>query len=375
MYSLLYSALKNVGDFLIYDRAKTLLIKHKGMHEYIEFHARKGSLDQHLERVNKTKAVIVCGGPGCLHNLYPDKYPLVRDLSDIRVPIILFGIGWYGVPGDDVTLERYSFSPSTKALFRRINKERHSIGVRDYLTQKVLLRNGLDNVSMIGCPSWYDLDHLEEEFTPVKKVEKVVFTPPAKDLYRFQAVKVMEMLRKLFPKGTLICSFHRGIKSDAQTPNGDAEWLTWLASKAEDLEYQVVDVSYDTSNIRFYSDCDLHVGYRVHAHIYFLAKRKPSFLIHEDGRGRGVSEAIGLQGIQGWERTVIGHIAPKVGQGQLSRVAERLKVDVKADGRAVSRLEEFIMEEMENGFARFSGLSNVFQRHYQTMKDFLAALP
>ena len=59
MYTLLYSALKNVGDFLIYDRAKTLLMSHKGMHDYVEFHARKDSLDPHLERVNKTKAVIV----------------------------------------------------------------------------------------------------------------------------------------------------------------------------------------------------------------------------------------------------------------------------------------------------------------------------
>ena len=46
---------------------------------------------------------------------------------------------------------------------------------------------------------------------------------------------------------------------------------------------EVIDVSYDEKKIDMYLDFDLHIGYRVHAHIYFLSKSKPSILLHEDG--------------------------------------------------------------------------------------------
>ena len=38
----------------------------------------------------------------------------------------------------------------------------------------------------------------------------------------------------------------------------------------------------------------LHVGMRVHAHIYNLSIRNPSLLLEEDGRGAGVNDALGL---------------------------------------------------------------------------------
>ena len=51
MYTLLYAALKNMGDFLIYDRSKALLRKHKGMQNYLELHSRRESLDSRLDEV------------------------------------------------------------------------------------------------------------------------------------------------------------------------------------------------------------------------------------------------------------------------------------------------------------------------------------
>ena len=67
--------------------------------------------------------------------------------------------------------------------------------------------------------------------------------------------------------------------------------------------YEVVDTSYDLERIRFYDECDLHVGYRVHSHLYFLSQRRPSFLLHEDGRGRGMSSALNVVGVDAFERT------------------------------------------------------------------------
>ena len=40
--------------------------------------------------------------------------------------------------------------------------------------------------------------------------------------------------------------------------------------------------------MKFYEKMDFHIGYRVHAHLYFLSRRVPTVLINEDGRGTGM---------------------------------------------------------------------------------------
>ena len=375
MYALLYSALKNMGDFLIYERTKDLLRKHKGMQDYVEIHGRQESLDTHLDRVNATKAVIICGGPGIVWNMYPGKYPLATNLDDIKVPIIIMGAGWYGVPGDDATLAQYDFNASTMRLFQRATADGRMIGVRDRLTERALTNNGIANVRMIGCPSWYDLDYLDSEFRAPDPVKTVVFTPPAKRLFCDQSVEVMGMLRRLFPDARLLCSFHRGLTLDDQTPEREARWLGELAQRASDLGYEVVDASYGLESVQFYDDCDLHVGYRVHGHLYFLAKRKPSFLIQEDGRGRGVSEALGLPDVQGWERTSFGRIAARVKAPKFSYILEKRSIDMRVRQEAVDQLERDIRKELGSGYISFQSLPQTFRQHYSTMVQFLESIP
>ncbi len=46
---------------------------------------------------------------------------------------------------------------------------------------------------------------------------------------------------------------------------------------------------------------DLHIGYRVHTNIYFLSHRKPSILITEDSRGKGLLDTLGCVGAIGYD--------------------------------------------------------------------------
>lgn len=377
MYTLLYAALKNMGDFLIYERAKALLRHHKEPTDgFLELHSTREPLDNDLDRINGTKAVIICGGPGILRNAYPGRYPLVSNLDDIKVPIIMLGSGWFGVPGDDATLAQYGFTRSTIQFFDRIKQQGHSIGVRDHLTERALRNNGVTNVTMTGCPAWYDLEFLDEDFHAPSAINTIAFTPPARSLFHGQAVEIMRMLRRRFPNARLICSFHRGISEDAQTPAEEAQWLGVLAQTAEELDFDIVDTSYGIEKATtLYADCDLHVGYRVHGHLLFLGRRKPSFLIHEDGRGRGASEALGLPGIQGWTRTVPGKIAARVGQWKLSAYLERELMDRRANKSAPSELERLLTANVRNGFSNFDGLAERMRRHYGTMVQFLQTIP
>ena len=64
------------------------------------------------------------------------------------------------------------------------------------------------------------------------------------------------------------------------------------AALAKTLGFRVLEASGDLSAIDFYRDADLHVGYRVHAHLMFLSHRRPSILINQDGRGVGQSVSL-----------------------------------------------------------------------------------
>jgi hypothetical protein len=43
-----------------------------------------------------------------------------------------------------------------------------------------------------------------------------------------------------------------------------------------------------------YKECDLHIGSRLHAHLYFLSQAKKSYLVSVDGRAGGFAEALGF---------------------------------------------------------------------------------
>lgn len=46
--------------------------------------------------------------------------------------------------------------------------------------------------------------------------------------------------------------------------------------------------------LKLYRECDLHIGSRLHAHLYFLSLRKPSFLTYVDDRMLGFSQMLGF---------------------------------------------------------------------------------
>ena len=73
-----------------------------------------------------------------------------------------------------------------------------------------------------------------------------------------------------------------------------ADQYGMLSSRLNAIGVESRDISYSRDGFDIYNDCDLHIGFRVHAHIYNLSMRNISILIEEDGRGAGVNEALGL---------------------------------------------------------------------------------
>ncbi|MBO8173589.1 MAG: polysaccharide pyruvyl transferase family protein [Bacillaceae bacterium] len=366
----LSGAKKNVGDFLITYRAVNLLKNVAPEYEFIIYPHWKEF--ENIEFVNKSEGIIILGGPGFQINMYPGVYKLVKNLEDIKVPIYILGSGWKGIPGDKVTEKLYSFSSSSKELLKKMDSNYAGMSCRDYQTQRVLKNNGYKNITMTGCPAWYDLDSTGKEFIAPKKIEKIVFTPAQNELFSEQSIKVLEYIKDRYKGVELIVSFHRGIgKVDQYTNEIDARNTQKMADKAISMGAKVIDVSYDVGKLHLYDDCHLHIGYRVHAHIYFLSKRLPSILLHEDGRGNGVSEALKTPGINAYRiPKMYSHIF------NLFRVNTLIasvygRLGLKINESIIHDLDCLITELEDTQYKCFQKTSQYIDEHYKVMEKFI----
>lgn len=298
---------KNVGDHLIGYRARILLSTYVD-NDILELD-RSQKLDDYLDVINSSRALILCGGPAYQENIYPGVYPLVDDLSKIKVPIIPFGLGWSGSPRKS---EDFVFSEKAKNFLRSIHEKIQFSSCRDDTTKSILQSNGVMNVIMTGCPVWYDLESMDKIFEPLREVKKVVFTTPAGYAILPQVVRMLKLVKNKYPKAEIYCTFHRGIYPDKDTKMLHGFGYMAMALMAKIFGMKVLDVSSKLEKIDFYKNCDIHIGYRVHAHLYFLSKRKPSILINEDGRGLGMVQTMGLPIFYKHDKNLINNIGRKI---------------------------------------------------------------
>jgi len=370
MIVLLSGAKKNIGDFLITDRVRALLSHVLG--DEILWLPNWQPLDGHEEEIAAARAVVVAGGPGYRPGMYGSVYPLFSDpgtLPRLGVPVRFLGLGWKGDPGDDFNLERYRFTERTLALVRALG-DRGRYSARDHLSLEVLRRNGIDGV-MTGCPVWYHLDSLGTPLRIPSEVRRVVFTPPEQEVFHQQSREILYGLRAMLPAAEIVVAFHRGIAADAQTPPAAAALLARYAAFARDLGCRVEDVSYDLERIAFYNDCDLHVGYRLHGHLYFLSRRLPSILLEEDGRGRGATEALGAPGVRAWELTWSSRAARTLSSPRAARIMARRFPVKAARAAAVPEALATVRAEIENGFARCAAVPGRIDATWPVMEAFI----
>jgi len=289
MLVVLHGAKKNVGDFLIRERGLALL-RHVRPDQELRVLPRWEPLTD--EALEGAEAVVLCGGPGLAPHFYPGVFPIGAALDGRRIPILPLALGWSGQPAD--TPERFTFDePSLRAL-REIHSRIGWSSVRDDLSLKLLEAADIGEARRTGCAAWYHLPSLGKAPAAVSSVGRLVFTPPARSGRHFrETVQVLRLLRRRNPDAERFCVFHRGLRTGTGTRRREAAVVSALAAVARALGYRVVDASYRLEAIDFYAECDLHVGYRVHAHLGFLSLRKPSMLLCEDGRGVGQAVTLG----------------------------------------------------------------------------------
>lgn len=365
--ALLSGAVKNAGDFLIVDRAKRLIKSVYPECEITEYN-RLLSLDEHKEEINSKDIIVFGGGPGYIDGLYPLHMPLTKNLDDLKLPMFSLGMGWFGYDGETATVYNYQLKGPTLDLFKRIESDTKFLGCRDWYSVNILRNSGIVNGLMTGCPAWYNLDYVNQTTFSrdlSKGIKKICISDPAKPFNSGLAIKLVSYLKRVLPDVEYRFVFHRGFEEDKFTTKENAEAALLLKNTIESLGCQCENIAFGSEGMKAYDDCDLHIGFRVHAHIYNLSRRSASILIEEDGRGAGVNNALGLDHIKAFETGV-----RSSDQGiSLGHVENRF-FEYEIDDCLNNSWNSNFMK-VEGAFTYMSKYYKKIVEHVESMKDFV----
>lgn len=358
--------LKNAGDYLITNRCKEILEDYFRGCEISTFIRNKTLNDEELEQVNNSDCIVIGGGPCYKHDLHPQTIPLVPDLNRIKPKIFMLGGGWYGDTSNAADVWKYRFSDTSKTLLDRVSRDSSLFGCRDYYAVRVLNNNGYKNSIMTGCPAWYDLEKIHSRIQGKVDIKEIGISDPA-DIKHFgkQSIDLCKYLISRFPKAHFHYFFHRGTKQDEYTDKRTIERIQALSEVLKEMKIEIHDIAYSAEGFKIYNECDLHIGHRVHAHIYNLSQRKPSILIEEDSRGAGVNEALGLWNIKAYEKK------REVRTDLVSRAYYKVIGRVTVNPYAINDTAAYLDYCEQTDFGIFDNVFSQMESYYENMKKYL----
>lgn len=377
-YVILTGSKNNAGDYLIKFRAKQLFAELRPDRKIIDINGWETLSASNLTIINESKALILMGGPALVEDMVPRVYGLSDVIDKIKVPVVMMGTGWKSQKGNWKDTYSYKLNTKTVQLVKKVNDSGYLSSVRDYHTLNALRFNNCDNVLMTGCPAYYDQKHINTEFIP-KVVNKVAFSLGVSFIESPSMFKLMKenilACQDLFIDKEFEVVFHHSLdrekfskayKSASNHVKKHNEFADWLESKK--IKYK--DISGSAENLmNYYRNVDLHIGYRVHAHIFMNSIAQKSILISEDGRAKGVKGAISGVVLDGYFDFKSGFV---------SKVLNRLlpTYDRFTPNTFLTKelLEEVKYEERID-FARFKNSRGRIDSNYKIMHQFLKQLP
>ena len=377
-YVILTGSKNNAGDYLVKYRAKQLFANLRPDRKIIDINGWEQLNTEKLAIINQSKALILMGGPALVENMVPKVYALTENLEDIKVPIIMMGTGWKSQRGNWEDAYSYPLNEKTSSLLTRIDNSGYQSSVRDYHTLNAIRFNGFNNFLMTGCPAYYDKDFINTELQ-LKEVNKVAFSLGVAFIESPSMEKLMKenilACKEKFSDKEFEVVFHHSLdrnkfkdayKSSPTHVNKHNDFADWL----ERNNIKFTDISGSAENlINYYSAVDLHLGYRVHAHIFMNSIGKQSILISEDGRAKGVKSAISgivLDGYLDFKDSFVSKVLNK-----LLPFYDRFM----ANSNLTKELLSEINYETKIAFIRLKNSRKQIDNNYIIMGQFLKQLP
>jgi len=368
-YLILSRAKNNFGDFLIFQRGLELMKHHKKDCNFVTGDASI-ALDEQFSTAELADidAVVIPGGPGLRKDAYPKIYPLSKTLFEKQTPVFFLGAGSKIYPYSKAK-EKVSYNNTTKYFLGYLNNFA-PIGVRDFVTKRILEKHNYKS-TVNGCPAWYCLENIGKKFDVAGDIENIVFSVPAGEQFVISFLSIVKYFRHKHPEIKCSISFNHGITV--------SHMYRYIYEIIKKFGCEAIDMSGSLTNTRFYDESTLHIGYRVHTHVYYLSMGKPSFLIAEDSRGVGVLEALNTPGFT--EQLTL----PLKGYGKIKRLMKAIHnpyIEFYCNNllhripNISDKVYEKVMSEHENGFPGFSKVSTDIKYYYENqLKPYIKNMP
>lgn len=264
---------KNIGDHLITSSTASAIWSVKGTNVLIDYAFREDSWENVKHKILGSDAVIfACFA---IRENLETTYPYLENLLSCQVPfgVVSAGTSLNMMDHPDNFMRRISVK--SLYLMKQVCEKSIFFGTRDYLTQQFCIENGLKNLFFSGDIAFFNPACSHLNFSPRKKIERIAVSDPhcpSKFLRSFALL--IKLLKNIFCNCEVVVFIHgRNDIIESYCHRSKTEFRKLYMNKDHGLD--------------LYSDIDLHVGYRVHGHVSALTRRKPSYLLEQDGRGCG----------------------------------------------------------------------------------------
>lgn len=248
------------------------------------------------------QAVILAGA-----NQLNDRYTVWPGMTSAQLQarrwrFVPFGIGIHGKPGFNERM-----SDETRLILEIIHQRIEFSSWRcprtvQYLERELPYLKG--RFLMTSCPVLYDRPLLESSRFDESESSVAVTATERHDFWDRETTIIDAVVRR-YPRAQRYFVVHQNFSPPSlleslrqRLPDSSPDSLTnrveALRLYAVRLGFKVVIPPDADACMRFYQSVDVHVGSRLHAHLFFLSRNKRSFLVPVDKRSHGIAEHLGF---------------------------------------------------------------------------------
>lgn len=275
-------------------------------------------------------------------NMHKKQYPYLEELVDSGIPFSVIASGT-DLPVSKDTNIYEGFSHESISLLKKINDKAVVFTTRGGVSQEFCKRAGLDNAVFNGDVAFYDKKIDEINFKQGAQCKNIVVSDPHRAAGYLEGMHVLiDGLKAIFPDANIVVAQH-GVNKVVED---------FCKKNSIQIE-KIYEDKY--SGLKIYEEADLHVGFRVHAHVSALKRKKYSYLLEQDGRGcdygSTIERKISVPNYS-YSKTPVYSVKNLV----KLLIGRPLTFKEKASVAPVYELLAMIRRDSEEGFVKFIGL-------------------
>ncbi|OOE91912.1 polysaccharide pyruvyl transferase family protein, partial [Salinivibrio sp. IB643] len=329
---------KNVGDAMISDSFVKLLNQHVDVFNFVTVF-RGTDLDKLDLRYIKN---IFAPGFSVVPGTHPKNYKLFKDINRLKdFRFYPAGCSYQHFHPSDGSFENRLYDAKSISFLKYLNELFGPLPVRDKKIEQLMSSLSVSSIYS-GDLVLFDPDLIDSPYKGINKIESLAFSVQHKEKYIDQSISIIKALISALPETKIYITFH-----------GEENLVTdKIKQFANEYSIECVPLSGSSQQLDFYNSIDFHVGYRLHGHISFLRRRKPSILFVEDARAYGFAKT---------ESTSLGCFQAMDGD----KVSDNIEEEALA----------FIRKSLSSNFMEYEGLFRfIDSQYYEVIEPYFSRL-